>query len=121
MLVPRKTALTLAAALAVALTALPARAADAVKYLPDDTQAVVSFNVRQFLDSALVKKANLDKALERDAGAQNVLKDLGLKPLKDVERVLFARGASDEASAVIFQGTFDPAKLHAKAEAVLKE
>jgi hypothetical protein len=118
---PRRTYLTLAAALAVALTALPARAADAVKYLPDDTQAVVSLNVRQFLDSPLVKKANLDKALERDVEAQKVLKDLGLNPLKDVERVLFARGPSEEDSAIIFQGTFDPAKLHAKAEAALKE
>ncbi len=119
MFLPRKTALL---AVALALCALPAaRAADDEKYLPDETEAVVSINVRQFLDSALIKKANLDKALAGSDEAQKVLKELGLDPLKDIDRVLIASGGkAEDKSLFILQGHFDPAKFQAKAEEVAK-
>jgi hypothetical protein len=43
-------------ALLLGLFVAPARAADFQKYLPDETQVVVSFNVRQLLDSAVVRQ-----------------------------------------------------------------
>ena len=115
MLPPRKTALT---ALAVALLALPARAADAEKYLPEDARAVISFNVRQFLDSPLIKKANLEKALASDEEAQKVLKDIGLDPLKDVDRLVIAgagKAEKDDQLPQIGIGT-DPPRLHGEQE-----
>lgn len=111
----------LLAAVAVATLALPLRAADADRFLHDDTDAVFSFNVRQFLDSPLVKKFNLDKMLAGDAAAQNVLKELGLDPLKDVRRITAAMGKGDASEVIVIEGDFDPAKLQAKAAEVAEK
>ena len=118
----RKTAWLVALAVGtVALPARPARAADADRFLHDDTDAVISFNVRQFLDSPLVKKFGLDKMLAGDASAQKMLKDLGMDPLKDVRRIVSAMGKGDDNNVIIIEGDFDPAKLRAKAAEMARE
>jgi hypothetical protein len=106
--------------------ALPAFAADAPapgleKYLPDGADGVIVVNVRQLLDSELIKKAGLDKALAGE-DAQKSFKALGLDPLKDVERVVVTsdKEKADEALLIV-QGKFDPAKLSAAIEAVAKD
>jgi hypothetical protein len=118
MSVIRKTAVAVVLALAAVL---PVRAGDAEKYLPDGANSVISINVRQFLDSALIKKAALDKALAGDDEAQKVLKDLGLDPFKDVERVVSVSGPGDDQTLLIFEGKFDPAKFEAKADEVARD
>ena len=68
----------------------PARAAEVDPYLPDDTEVLVTVNVRQVLDSPLVKKSTLEKlreALKDIDMAEDVLKDLGFDPFKDLDRV----------------------------------
>jgi hypothetical protein len=117
MLATRRIGLALLIALSLPLSA---PAADWQKYLHDGTDGVITFNVRQFLDSPLIKKAGLDKALAKDDQAQAILKELGLDPLKDVERIIFGGGA-EEASLVVVQGKFDATRFHAKAEAAAKE
>jgi hypothetical protein len=118
------------AAVALSLAvALPAVAADPKapaapgfeKYLPDGADSVITINVRQLLDSELVKKAGLDKTLAGE-DAQKSFKELGLDPLKDIERVVIAsdKDKSDEPYFII-QGKFDPAKLSAAIEATGKE
>src|SRR4051794_6457376 len=82
-----------AAALAVALAvcAAPARAADLDPYVPGDTTALLVINARQALDSPVVKKYALDKvqaALKQSAEAQRLLTAAGVDPLKDVDRIL---------------------------------
>src|SRR5262245_49111803 len=60
------------ATFACILVSASARAGDIDPYLPDDTEAVVSVNVRQILDAPLVKKEALDalnKMLEERGGA----------------------------------------------------
>jgi hypothetical protein len=114
-------------ALAVSLAlALPAVAADAVapgfeKYLPDAADGVITINVRQLLDSELVKKAGLDKTLAGE-DVQKQLKALGLDPTKDIERLIITadKEKSDDMYFII-QGKFDPAKLAAAAEGAAKE
>jgi hypothetical protein len=122
MLSLRNRALT-ALALSLALT-LPAFAAPAgeidVKYLPDAADGVVSINVRQFLDSELIKKAGLDKLLADDQ-SQGILKGLGLDPLKDIARVIISNDKTNNDPYLIVQGTFDPAKLGTAAEQAAKD
>ncbi|HEX5270552.1 MAG TPA: hypothetical protein VFW33_08710, partial [Gemmataceae bacterium] len=120
----RKRILT-AVALSLAL-AVPAFAADAAapgfeKYMPDAAEGVITINVRQLLDSELIKKAGLDKALAGEE-AQKSFKDLGLDPLKDIERVIITSDKEkSEDPYFIVQGKFDPAKLAAAADAAAKE
>ncbi len=112
------------AGLALALFAAPAPAAD--KYLPNDTEVVVTFNVRQLLDSPLVKKYGLDKlreALKESDEARQVLEDLGFDPFKDLERVVVAGPAGNDKHKGLFivHGRFDLAKFKAKAEQAAKD
>jgi len=126
----RKSVVT-AVALSLAVT-LPTFAAPTVesskvpagsfeKYLPDGANGVVKINVRQFLDSELVKKAGLEKALTSDQ-AKKEIAVLGFDPMKDIEHIIICTNKDnpDEAT-VIIQGKFDPAKLAAVADAAAKE
>jgi hypothetical protein len=102
--------------------ALPAFAFTSEKYLPDDTNAVIVFNAQNFLESALIKKAGLDKMLAASSQVNKVFKELELDPLKDVQRVLSAgtEGGEDKA-VIIFQGKFNRGKFQVKAEEVAKK
>lgn len=102
------------------------RAAEGEPYLPEDTEVVVNLNVRQILDSELVKKNLLEMAQEALRGqdeVQDVLKDLGFDPFKDLDRLIVASPAGNDRDRglIIAHGRFDVDKFKAKAEAVAKD
>src|SRR5712691_1150820 len=119
----RSLTLLLATALVVAL-AVPVRAADVDRYLPSDTEAVQTFNLRRLLDSSLVKKHGLDKLqelLKDNEDVQKVLSDLGLDPLKDVDSIISANSGADADKGIfIVHGRFNVEKFHAKADEATK-
>jgi hypothetical protein len=111
------------AGLVVAVLALagPARAADP-KYFPPDTEIVVTINVKQILDSELLKanKDKLEQAKEMikaqlpiDAQAQKHLEQMGFDPFKDLASVTIAMPPSKDPEAVfvIVEGSFTPEKV----------
>jgi len=114
-------------AAAVALLAAPvARAAEVDRLLPADSEAVVVINFRQALDSEIVKKYALGQLKDVLAGgdAQKVLKELGIDPLKDVDRVSVGLSGLDPDTnfkdikgLAVIRGKFDPQKLYKAAEA----
>src|SRR5260370_12239021 len=112
--------------LLVAFMAPPARAGDIDKYLPEDTETVVTLNVRQLLDSAIVKKYGLEPAKEALKSADevaDVLKDLGFDPFNDLDQIIIAGpgGNEQDKGLVIGHGKFDLAKFKAKAEEAAKD
>ena len=118
-----------AAAVAVVLAGTngpAARAADVDKYLPADSEAVVVLNVRQVLDSDIIKKYALGQIKDFLAGTdpQKFLKERGLDPLKDINRVVIGGSGTDQSDAkglFIIHGKFDPQKLYKAAEAQTKQ
>lgn len=116
----------LAVITALLLFAPHARAAAADPYLPEDTERVINLNVRQLLDSKLVKKNLLELAQEALRGndeVQDILKDLGFDPFKDLDRILIAAPGAVETDRglLIVHGRFDVAKFKAKGEQVAKD
>lgn len=105
-----------------AVLAVPARAADVDPYLPNDTEAVITVNVRQILDSPLIKKYALDFVKKQlEGGSFKDLKDLDLDPQKDVDRLVFANSGSEpDRVLLIAHGRFEVAKFEAKAEELAK-
>jgi hypothetical protein len=117
---------TLAVVTALVLSVPLGRAADLDRYLPEDSEMVLNLNVRQLLDSELVKKHLLDVAQETLRGndqLQDILKDLGFDPFKDLDRILIASpaGTEKDRGLIIVHGRFDVAKFKAKAEEVAKD
>jgi hypothetical protein len=117
----------LGTALAVVLAAAPAaRSADPDKLLPADAEFVISANVKQIIDSEIVKKYALEQIKQALQGndAKKFLTDLGLDPLKDVDRVVIGGSGKDQSDTkglVIVHGKFDPEKLFKAAEAQTKK
>ncbi len=110
---------TVLALLALAALVLPAHAAEAEKYLPNNSDAVITINVKMLLDSAIGKKV-LEMAkqnLQHDAGAQKILEAIGVDPFKDIDLVLIGSpGGNDPDKALaVIQGKFDPSKIQAVA------
>lgn len=110
----------------ILLSASLGRAAELDPYLPDDTESVLNLNVRQVLDSQLVKKHLLELAQEALRGndeVQDVLNDLGFDPFKDLERIVVASpvGTEKDRGLAIVHGRFNVAKFKAKAEEVAKD
>jgi len=123
MIVPRFLAcVLLAAAVVLAQPAGAARAETEIDpFLPADTESYVSVNVRQVLDAPIVKKHLLGpakQALEDLEEVKDVLKDLGLDPFKDLDRVIVAGpgGTDTDRGLIIGYGTFDVAKITKKAQ-----
>lgn len=114
-------------ALAVVLAAAPvARAAEPDKLLPADSEFVLSVNLKQILDSDIIKKYALEQLKQALQGndAKKFLTDLGLDPLKDVDRVVVGGSGKDQADAkvvLVIHGKFDPEKLFKSAEAQTKK
>jgi hypothetical protein len=111
--------------LLLAFTAVPGRAADIDKFVPEDSEVIATFNVRQLLDSAVVKKIGLDRAkdaLKNIEEATDVLKALDFDPFKDLDQVITASpgGNAEDKGLIIAHGKFDVAKFKAKAEEVAK-
>jgi hypothetical protein len=116
---------SLALVLGVALATTPARAAEIDKYLPDDTEAVVTINVKQIIDSPLFKKYALDvvqQGLKDNDEVSSILKDLGFDPLKDADTIMVAGPSGDETDKglIIMHGRIDVAKFKTKAEEAAK-
>lgn len=102
------------ALLGLVLAALPARAADIEKLLPDDTTAVLTINVGQILDSAVVKKyvlPDIEAKVNTEVG--KVVRLLGLNPVKEISAVTFASpGGSDQNKWLgVVSGSFDPGRI----------
>jgi hypothetical protein len=109
----------LGAALALGVSSAGLRAAEIGKYVPKDTQWLISVNVRQIFDSAVVKKhgtPQLKKVLENSAEVQGALSQLGYDPLTDLSRVVIALPAVKDVKeprvTAIFHGKFDLDKFH---------
>jgi hypothetical protein len=113
--------------LLLALTAAPSRAADLDKYLPADTETIMTFNVKQLLDSAVVKKFGVleqaKEALKNMDEVGEVLKDLGFDPFKDLDQIIVAGpgGNEKDKGLIIVHGKFDVDKFKKKAEEAAKD
>ncbi len=120
--------LLLGVALVVGL-APSARAAEPDKMLPADADSVVVVNVKQILGSEIIKKYALEqiKQLLDGADAKQLLTDLGIDPLKDVDKVVAAsvdtkvNNPGDGKFLLVVHGAFDPDKLTKTAEAYAKK
>src|SRR6266851_5895681 len=114
----------LCTALASALLPAPIHAADIDPYLPNDTEAVLTINVRQILDAPFIKKdafAEFRKSLDERSGALKHLKDLDLDPQKDFDSIVLANSNGDpDRSLLIVHGRFEVAKFEAKANEIAK-
>jgi hypothetical protein len=118
--------LLLAAVLAVGLSAPRARAAEPDKLLPADADTVAVINLKQILDSALIKKYALEQIKQALEGqdAKQLLDELGIDPLKDVEKLTIASIDTSRDNTKFFMlvnGNFDPEKLFKTAEAYSKK
>jgi hypothetical protein len=117
----RASGLLAAALLAALASATPVRSAEIDRCLPDDSEIFVSVNVRQILDSELMKKYGLTPARDalRDLSeVEDILKDLGFDPFKDLDRVIVGSptGADKDRGLLIAHGRFDLDKFKAKAD-----
>jgi hypothetical protein len=115
-----------ALACAALFFAAPVQAGEIDKYLPDDSEVVVTFNVRQLLDSPLVKKYGLEQARETLNGAEEVsaiLKELGFDPFTDLDRIIVAGpgGTEQDRGLLIVHGRYDLGKFAKKGEESAKE
>ncbi|MBA4067753.1 MAG: hypothetical protein C0501_29445 [Isosphaera sp.] len=118
---PRVSRLVLAAAAAAGLSA-PARGAEPDKLIPASADTVAVVNLRQIIDSEIVKKFALDQIKQFLDGqdAKQLLTDLGLDPLKDVDKLVIATSdtsKTDTKFLMVARGRFDPDKLAKTAEA----
>jgi len=103
--------------------AWPARAAEVDKYLPDDTGIVGTVNIKQILDSPLVKKHGLEKLkdlLKEQNEVTSILESLGFDPFKDLTSVttVFPSIEMEPKPYIIVHGQFDVAKFESKATEV---
>ncbi len=117
--------LSLGTCLAVLLSAPAVRSAEIDRHLPDDTEVVLTLNVRQLLDSPLVKKHGvkaLKDFIDSNDEVKTVLQDLGYDPLRDLDRISAASpgGGENDKGLMIIHGKFDRAKFNAKGEEVVK-
>ncbi len=108
------------------LVSLPAPAADP-KYLPAETELIVTINVKQILDSALVQKqkdaldqakALLENAIQGQEEAQRFLKAADFDLFRDLISLTvgMSPGKASEPDFVIIEGNFHPAKFTAASE-----
>src|SRR5262245_24074979 len=107
-------------ALALSLCTGFTQAGEISPYLPADTEVYFYLNSRQILNSALVKQIGENTIRELMKSQQElteVLKDLGLDPLVDIDRIVVAApmlGEQDKGLSII-QGRFDLEKFHTRA------
>jgi hypothetical protein len=122
----RLTHLGLGAVLLLGLVVPAARAATPDKLLPAETDTVASINLRQIIDSDIIKKYALEQIKQTIEGqdAKALLNDLGLDPLKDIDRLVVATIDTSRENTkflLIVHGSFDPDKLFKTAEAQSKK
>src|SRR5262245_5076689 len=94
------------------LTAAPARA-DVAKYLPNDTELLLTVNVRQILDAPLVKNNNqieqVKGLIKGNEDVQKVLEALGFDLFKDLTSITIAlpAGTDLQQGTVLVEGKFN--------------
>jgi hypothetical protein len=85
------------------------------KYIPPDAESVTVVNLKQTLDSAIVKKYALDvikSLVEGNADAQNLAKATGLDLGKDIETVtITTAGGLDGKMLLVVRGKYDVKKF----------
>lgn len=111
--------------LALSLTAAPARAVDP-KVLPNDTEVVVTLNLKQILESDIAKanKDLIEKAIEGarskldESPAKKYLEKAGFDPFKHLHTITVAGPAAKDldSGVIIVGGKFDVEKFNAAAE-----
>jgi hypothetical protein len=117
-------------AVAAALTLAPVARADTM-YVPASSEVIVRVNLRQILESDLVKghkeglafvKMMLESQLSQNAEMQKYLKDVSFDLFRDLDTITLALPASPDPSRalVILTGRFDPKKVTATAEEAAK-
>jgi hypothetical protein len=116
--------IALLATLALVLVAGPSWAApveketklDPYQLLPNDTEAVITFQFKSLFESALIKKLSKDTKDEGDKAK----KEIGFDPTKDLHSVILAIAggakADEEKLTVIINGTFDAKLIREKVE-----
>lgn len=90
------------------------RAADTDKYLPDRTEAVVTIHVKQVLEAPLVKdRLDQFKELFAKSGGKTTLEQFGIDPFTDLANIVLSVSGNpdNEKPFVLFQGSFDNAKV----------
>ncbi len=123
----RLSRLGLAAVFAVALAGAPvARAAEPDKLLPADMDTVAFINVKQLVESDVVKKYALEQIKQVLAGqeAKKLLEEMGLDPLTDIETLWVASSGTTPEDMKLFavvHGKFDKAKLDKAALAATRK
>jgi hypothetical protein len=111
---------------ALGVLALPSRAAEAEKYLPNDSDVVVTFRLQPLLDAPLIKR-NLEQtkaALKKNEEYQKVIEALGIDPFKDIELFVVgapASGGDPDKAVGVLQGKFNMAKMQALAAKASKD
>lgn len=108
-----------------AFVAPSVRAADVDALLPAETEQVVYVNVKQVLESDLVKKYAMEKIKDamKKGEAQAMLQKLGLDPLKDITSItggVWGAEGKDMKGVGIIRGNFDGDKLFKAAEEFAK-
>jgi hypothetical protein len=84
--------------------------------LPAETESIIFLNMKQVIESDLVKKYALGQVKQFLEGndAQKMLKDLGIDPLKDIDRLTagtWGKGPEDMQLVAVVRGKFSPEKL----------
>ena len=106
----------LSGATAIASTR-PARAAEIDPLLPKETESVVFVNMKQLVESDLIKKfalGQLKQMVSSNDDVQQILKATGLDPFKDIDRVTlgsWGKDKDDMKAVAVVRGRFDPAKI----------
>jgi hypothetical protein len=98
------------------LVAANTPAADLDTMVPADAEAVIKLNIKQVLDSALVKKyaLNIIKQSLQSPEAQQMITATGLDPLKDLDSItVTAAGTTNPRVLIVVRGKFDMAKINA--------
>jgi hypothetical protein len=111
---------------AVLALALPLRAAEVDKFLPEDTEMVVVMNAKQLLDSAVVQKhflKQLREVVNSNDQITEILDELEFDPFNDLTSITIAVSmiGSDAKGLIISHGNFEKVKFEDKAVAVAKE
>ena len=107
-------------ALGLSLMGLTVNAAepDVAKYFPAKTDAIISINIKNMLESDIVKKYALDQlktVLKSNEEAAKAIEALGIDPLKDLDAAYVAvSGEQGEQpqSTIVLKGKFDAEKVN---------
>jgi len=102
------------------------RAAEVDALLPSETEQIVHVNVKQILESDIIKKFALGQIKQGLEGndAQKFLKEIGLDPLKDIDSLsvgLWGKDKDNMNTLGVIRGSFDAEKVFAAAEKAAKD